>query len=139
MVGRASHQYLPNDPRTSKNYNPLIHDYTPRWPSKPVSQAGVSNDRPYPANNNNNNNMYENSDPSYYYPTPNTINNTDDKPANKVQDRTRKYDELRTLVTNNCTAEAAERTLAVAGWYLRQGDDRFIDELLATFRKLEGR
>ena len=84
--------------------------------------------------------MYENSNPFYYYPTPNTINNTDDKSANKVQDRTRKYDELRTLVTNNCTMEAAEKILAVARCYLSQGDDRSMDELLATFRKnLEGR
>jgi hypothetical protein len=140
IVGRASHQYLPSDPRTSKNHNPLIHDYTPRWPSKPVSQGIANNNRPYPANsNNNNNNMYENSDPSYYYPTPNTINNTGDKPANKVQDRTRKYDELRTLVAKYYTAEAAQKTLAVAEWYLRQGDDRFIEELLATLRELEGR
>ena len=55
--------------------------------------------------------MYENSEPSYYYPTPNTINNADDKPVNKVQDRTRKYDELKTLVTKYYTAEAAEKTL----------------------------
>ena len=84
--------------------------------------------------------MYGNSDPSYRYPTPNTINNADDKPANKVQDRTRKYDELRTLVATYYTAEAAEKTLAVAGWYLRQGDNRAMDEILATLRKnLEGR
>ena len=142
IVGRASNQYLQSDPRISKNHNPLIHDYTPRWPSKPVSQAGASNNRPYPANNNNNynNNLYENSDLSYRYPTPNTINNADDKPANKVQDRTRKYDELRTFVTNNCTVEASEKILAVARCYLSQGDDRSMDELLATFRKnLEGR
>jgi hypothetical protein len=143
IVGRASHQYLPNDSRASKNHRPLIHDYTPRWPSKPVSQAGASNNRPYPTNSNNssnNNNMYENSDPFYYYPTPPTINNADDKPSGKVQDRTRKYDELRTLVTNNCTVEAAEKILAMARWYLSQGDDRSMDEILATFRKnLEGR
>src|SRR6476661_10766087 len=42
IVGRVSGQYLPSDPRTSKNHNPLIHDYTPRWPSKPVSQASYS-------------------------------------------------------------------------------------------------
>ena len=66
--------------------------------------------------------------PSYYYPTPNTINNADDKPANKVQDRTRKYDELGTLVAKYCTAEAAEKILAVARWYLSQGDDRSMDE-----------
>ena len=137
IVGRASHQYLPNDSRTSKNHRPLIHDYTPRWPSKPVSQCIASNDRPYPANNNNNNNnnMYENSDPSYRYPTPNTINSAGDKPANKVQDRTRKYDELRTLVAKYCNVEAAQRTLAIAKWYLSQGDDRSMDEILATFRK----
>ena len=141
IVGRASGQYLPSDPRTSKNHNPIIHDYTPRWPSKPVSQGIANYNRPYPANsNNNNNNMYENSDPFYYYPTPNTINNADDKSANKVQDRTRKYDELRTLVGKNYTPEAAQKTLAFAEWYLRQGDDRFIEELLATLRKnLEGR
>ena len=144
IVGRASGQYLPSDPRTSKNHKPLIHDYTPRWPSKPVSQCIASSDRPYPAanssNSSNNNSMYENSDPSYRYPTPNTTNNADDKPANKVQDRTRKYDELRTLVTNNCTMEAAEKILAVARCYLSQGDDRSMDELLATFRKnLEGK
>jgi hypothetical protein len=142
IVGRASGQYLPSDPRTRKNHNPLIHDYTPRWPSKPVSQGIASNNRPYPANNNNNNNnnMYENSDPFYYYPTQNAISNADDKPANKLQDRKRKYDEIRTLVAKYYTAEAAEKKLAVAGWYLRQRDDRFIDELLATLRKnLEGR
>jgi hypothetical protein len=140
IVGRASGQYLPSDPRTRKNHNPLIHDYTSRWPSKPVSQRIASNDRPYPANNNNNNNMYENSDPSYRYPTPNTTNNADDKPANKVQDRTRKYDELRTLVAKYCNVEAAGKILAVARCYLSQGDDRSMDEILATFRKnLEGR
>jgi hypothetical protein len=140
IVGRASGQYLPSDPRTRKNHNPLIHDYTSRWPSKPVSQGIANNNRPYPANNNNNNNMYEKSEPFYYNPTPNTINNADDKPANKVQDRTRKYDELRTLVAKYCTVEAAEKILAVARCYLSQGDDRAMDELLATFRKnLEGR
>ena len=142
IVGRASGQYLPSDPRTRKNHNILIHDYTPRWPSKPVSQCIASSDRPYPANNNNNNNnnMYENSDPSYRYPTPNTTNNADDKPVNKVQDRTRKYDELKTFVTKYYTAEAAEKPLAVARWYLSQGDDRAMDELLASLRKnLEGR
>ena len=115
IVGRASQQYLPSDPRISKNHNTLIHDYTPRWPSKPVSQLIANNNRPYPANNNNNNNnnMYENSDPFYYYPTPTTINNADDKPANKVQDRTRKYDELGTLVAKYCTVEAAGKILAV--------------------------
>ena len=91
-------------------------------------------------NNNNNTNMYETSDPFYYYPTPNTVNNADDKSANKVQDRKRKYDELGTLVAKYYTAEAAEKTLAVAGWYLSQGDDRAMDEILATLRKnLEGR
>ena len=114
IVGRASQQYLPSDPRTSKNHNPLIHDYTPRWPSKPVSQAGASNDRSYPANNNKNNNMYENSDPfSYYYPTPNAITNADDKPVDRVQDRKRKYDEIRTLVAKYYIPEAVENTLAV--------------------------
>ena len=84
--------------------------------------------------------MYENSDPFYYYPTQNAISNADDKPANKPQDRNQKYEEIRTLVAKYYTAEAAEKKLAVAGWYLRQGDDRFIDELLATLRKnLEGR
>ena len=141
IVGRVSGQYLPSDPRTSKNYNPLIHDYTPRWPSKPVSQAGASNDRPYPANNSsNNNNMYENSDPfSYCYPTPNTINNADDKPANKVQDRIQKYDEIRTLVVKYYIPEAVENTLAVVRGYMNLGDDRLLDEQLAFFRKLEGR
>ena len=140
IVGRVSGQYLPSDPRTSKNRNPLIHDYTPRWPSKPVSQAGASNDRPYPANNNNNNNMYENSDPfSYCYPTPNTTNNADDKTANKVQDRKRKYDEIRTLVAKYYIPEAVENTLAVVRGYMNLGDDRLLDEQLAFFRKLEGR
>ena len=142
IVGRASHQYMPRDPRTRKNHNPLIHDYTSRWSSKPVSQAGASNDRLCTANNNNNNNnnMYENSDPFHQYPTPKAISNADDKPANKLQDRKRKYDEIRTLVAKYYTAEAAQKTLAVAAWYLRQEDDRFIDELLATLRKnLEGR
>ena len=142
IVGRASHQYLPSDPRTSKNHNPLIHDYTPRWPSKPVSQGIASNNRPYPANNKaNNNNMYKNSDPfSYYYPTPNTVNNADDKPLDKVQDRKRKYDELGTLVTKYCYARGSREKLAVATGCTEQGDDRFIDDLLATFRKnLEGR
>jgi hypothetical protein len=46
--------------------------------------------------------MYGNSDLSYYYPTPTTIDNADDKPANKVQDRIRKYDELKTLVGKYC-------------------------------------
>ena len=142
IVGRASGQYLPSDHRTSKNYKPFIHDYTPRWPSKPVLPGTANSDRPYPANNSNNynNNMYENSDPSYRYPTPNTTNNADDKPVNKVQDRTRKYDELKTFVTKYYTAEAAEKPLAVARWYLSQGDDRAMDELLASLRKnLEGR
>jgi hypothetical protein len=141
IVGRASHQYLPSDPRASKNYNPIIHEYTPRWLSKPVSQGIANDNRPYPANNNNNNNnnMYENSDPFSYYPTPNTINNADDKPTNKAQDRIRKYDELRTLVAKYYTAEAAEKPLAFARWYLIQGDDRTMDEMLATVRKnLEG-
>jgi hypothetical protein len=104
IVGRASQQYLPSDTRTSKNHNPLIHDYTPRWPSKPVSQGIANNNWQYPANSNssNNNNMYGNSDLSYYYPTPTTIDNADDKPANKVQDRIRKYDELKTLVGKYC-------------------------------------
>ena len=125
MVGRASQQYLPSDPRTSKNHNLLIHDYTPRWPSKPVSQGIANNNRPYPTNsNNNNNNMYENSDPFYYYPTPTTIDNADDKPANKVQDRIQKYDELRTLVAKYCNVEGAGEILAVARCYLSQGDDR---------------
>jgi hypothetical protein len=140
IVGRASGQYLPSDPRTRKNHNPLIHDYTSRWPSKPVSQGIANNNRPYPAANSNNNNMYEKSEPFYYNPTPNTINNADDKPTNKVQDRIQKYDELRTFVTNNCTVEAAGKILAVARCYLSQGDDRSMDEILATFRKnLEGR
>jgi hypothetical protein len=140
IVGRASGQYLPSDPRTSKNHKPLIHDYTPRWPSKPVSQAGASNDRPYPANNNDSNNMYENSDPFFYcYPTPNTINNADDKPANKVQDRIQKYDEIRTLVAKYYIPEAVENTLAVVRGYIYLGDDRLLDEQLAFFRKLEGR
>jgi hypothetical protein len=142
IVGMASHQYLPSDPRASKNYNPIIHEYTARWPSKPVSQGTANNNRPYQANNNNNDTMYENSDPSYRYPTPTptAISNADDKPANKLQDGKRKYYEIRTLVAKYYTAEAAEKTLAVAGWYLRQEDDRFIDELLAKLRKdLEGR
>ena len=142
IVGRVSGQYLPSDPRTSKNHNSLIHDYTPRRPSKPVSQGISNNNRPYTANNNNNNNnnMYENSAPFHYYATPKTISNADDKPANKLQDRKRKYDEIRTLVSKYYTEEAAEKKLAVAGWYLRQGDDRFIDELLAMLKKnLEGR
>jgi hypothetical protein len=143
IVGRASHQYLPNDSRTSKNHRPLIHDYTSKWPSKRVSQAGASNDRAYPTNsnnNNNNNNMYENSDPFYYNPTPTAISSADAKPVDKVQDRKRKYDELRTLVSKYCNVEAAEKILAVARCYLSQGDDRSMDEILATFRKnLEGR
>src|SRR6185437_908936 len=84
IVGRVSGQYLPSDPRISKDHNPLIHDYTPRWPSKPVLQGTTNSDRPYPANNNNNynNNMYENSEPFYCYPTPDTINSAGGKPAN---------------------------------------------------------
>jgi hypothetical protein len=35
--------------------------------------------------------------------------------------------------------EGAEKTLEVARWYLIQGDDSFIDELLAKFRKLDDR
>jgi hypothetical protein len=143
IFGRASGQYLQSDPRTSKNYKPLIHDYTSRWPSKPVSQPIANNNRPYPAansNSSNKNNMYENSEPFYYNPTPNTTNNADDKPVNKVQDRIRKYDELKTFVTKYYTAEAAEKPLAVARWYLSQGDDRAMDGLLVTLRKnLEGR
>jgi hypothetical protein len=143
IVGRASGQYLPSDPRTSKNHKPLIHDYTPRWPSKPVSQCIASSDRPYPAanssNSSNNNSMYENSDPSYRYPTPNTTNNADDKPANKVQDRIQKYDEIRTLVAKYYIPEAVENTLAVVRGYMNLGDDRLLDEQLAFFRKLEGR
>src|SRR5205085_505060 len=84
IVGRASHQYMPRDPRTRKNHNPLIHDYTSRWSSKPVSQAGASNDRLCAANNNNNNNnnmYYENSNPFYYYPTPTAISSADAKPV----------------------------------------------------------
>jgi hypothetical protein len=141
IVGRASHQYLPSDHRTNKNYNPLIHDYTPGWPSKPVSQGIASNNRPYPANNNNNNNnnMYENSDPFHYYPTPNAITNADDKPVDKVQDRKRKYDEIRTLVAKYYIPEAVEKILLVVIGYMYVGDDRLLDEQLAFFRKLEGR
>jgi hypothetical protein len=139
IVGRAAGQYLPRDSRTSKNHNPFIHDYASKWQSKPVSQGIASNNRPYPAANRNSNNMYENSDLFHYYPTPNSINNADDKPADKVQDRKRKYDELRTFVAKHYTMEGAEKTLEVARWYLIQGDDRFIDELLAKFRKLDGR
>jgi hypothetical protein len=140
IVGRASGQYLQSDPRTSKNYNPFVHDYTPRWQSKPVSQDGANNDRPYPANNNNNNNKYENSDLVHHYPTPTAISSADAKPVDKVQDRKRKYDELRIFLTKYCNVEAAQRTLAIARWYLSQGDDRSMDEILTTFRKnLEGR
>jgi len=142
IVGRASHQYLPNDSRAGKNHRPFIHDYTPRWPSKPVSQAGASNNRPYPTNSNNssnNNNMYENSDPFYYYPTPNAITNADDKPVDKVQDRKRKYDEIRTLVAKYYIPEAVEKILLVVIGYMYVGDDRLLNEQLAFFRKLEGR
>lgn len=75
----------------------------------------------------------------HYYPTPNPINNADDKPADKVQDRKRKYDELRTFVAKHYTMDGAEKTLEVARWYLIQGDDSFIDEQLTKFRKLGGR
>jgi len=140
IVGRASGQYLPNDPRTRKNHNLLIHDYTPGWPSKPVSQGITSNNRPYPANNNNNNNnKYENSDLVHYYPTPNAITNADAKPVDKVQDRKRKYDEIRTLVAKYYIPEAVDNTLAVVRGYMNLGDDRLLDEQLAFFRKLEGR
>jgi hypothetical protein len=141
IVGRVSGQYLPSDPRTSKNHNPLIHDYTPGWSSKPVSQGIADNNRPYPANNNNNNNnnMYENSDPFQYYPTPNAITNADDKPVDKVQDRKRKYDEIRTLVAKYYIPEAVEKILLVVIGYMYVGDDRLLDEQLAFFRKLEGR
>ena len=54
IVGRASGQYLPSDPRISKNHNPFIHDYTSKWQSKPASQYIASNNRPYLASNNNN-------------------------------------------------------------------------------------
>ena len=74
IVGRASGQYLPSDPRTSKNHNPFIH-----------SQGIANNNRPYPAANSNSNNMYENSDLFHYYPTPNPINNADDKPADRFK------------------------------------------------------
>ncbi len=84
--------------------------------------------------------MHEKSEPFYYNPTPTTIDNADDKPTNKVQDRIQKYDELRIFLTKYCNVEAAQRTLAIARWYLSQGDDRSMDEILATFRKnLEGR
>jgi hypothetical protein len=141
IVGRASGHYSPSDHRTSKNYKPFIHDYTPRRPSKPVLQGTANSDRPYPANNNNNynNNLYENSDLSYRYPTPNTINNADDKPVDKVHVRTRKYDEIRTLVAKYYTPEAVDNTLAVVRGYMNLGDDRLLDEQLAFFRKLEGR
>jgi len=140
IVGRASGLYLPSDPRTSKNHNPFIHDYTPGSPSKPVSQGITSNNRPYPANNNNNNNnKYENSDLVHYYPTPNAITNADAKPVDKVQDRKRKYDEIRTLVAKYYIPEAVDNTLAVVRGYMNLGDDRLLDEQLAFFRKLEGR
>jgi hypothetical protein len=141
IVGRASQQYLPSDTRTSKNHNPLIHDDTPGWSSKPVSQGIADNNRPYPANNNNNNNnnMYENSDPFQYYPTPNAITNADDKPVDKVQYRKRKYDEIRTLVAKYYIPEAVEKILLVVIGYMYVGDDRLLDEQLAFFRKLEGR
>jgi len=142
IVGRASNQYLQSDPRISKNHKPLIHDYTPRWPSKPVSQHIANNNRPYPAaanSNSDNKNMYENSDPFYRYPTPNTINSAGDKPANNVQDRIQKYDEIRTLVAKYYIPEAVENTLAVVRGYMNLGDDRLLDEQLAFFRKLEGR
>jgi len=83
--------------------------------------------------------MYENSDLFHYYPTPNPINNADDKPANKVQDRIQKYDEIRTLVAKYYIPEAVENTLAVVRGYMNLGDDRLLDEQLAFFRKLEGR
>ena len=84
--------------------------------------------------------MYENSDPFYYYPTPTTINNVDDKPANKVQDRTRKYDELRTLVAKYYNAEVGGKMLAVVRGYMSQGDDRLWINILVFVRKnLEGR
>jgi hypothetical protein len=142
IVGRASGQYLPSDPRTSKNHNSLIHAYTPRWSSKTVSQTGVGNDRPYPANNNNNNNnnnKYENSDLVHHYPTPTAISSADAKPVDKVQDRTRKYDEIMTLVAKYYTPEAVENMLAVVRGYIYLGDDRLLDEQLAFLRKLEGR
>ena len=91
-------------------------------------------------NNNNNNSTYENSDLfHYHYPAPNPISNAEDKPADKVQDRKRKYDELRTFVTRYYTTEGAEKALEIARWYLSHGDDRFIDEQLAMFRKPDGR
>ena len=83
--------------------------------------------------------MYENSNPFYCYATQNTIDNADDKPANKVQDRTRKYDELGTLVAKNCNMEAAEKILVIVRGYMNLGDDRLLDEQLVFFRKLEGR
>ena len=78
-------------------------------------------------------------DLSYRYPTPNTINNADDKPVDKVQVRTRKYDEIRTLVAKYYIPEAVDNTLAVVRGYMNLGDDRLLDEQLAFFRKLEGR
>jgi hypothetical protein len=140
IVGRASGLYLPSDPRTSKNHNPFIHDYTSKQQSKPVSQGIASNNRPYPAANSNTTNMYENSHLfHFHYPTPNPISNANDKPPDKVQDRIRKYEELRTFVRKYYTVEGAEKTLKVASWYLTHGDGRLIDEQLAKFRKLEGR
>ena len=139
LVGRTSRQYLQSDPQTSKNYSPLIHDDTAGWSSKPVSQGNASNKRTYAAADSNNNNMHENSEPFSYYPAPNPISKADDKPVDKVQDRTRKYNELKTIVTRYYTVEGAETVLATARSYLSQGDDRFIDELLAMFRKPEDR
>jgi hypothetical protein len=139
VIGRASGQYLSSDPRTSKNYKPFIHDYASKWSSKPSSQGITTNNTPYPAANSNSNNVYEHSNLFRYYPAPNPLRNTEDKPADKVHDRKRKYEELRTFVAKHYTMEGAEKTLEVARWYLIQGDDSFIDELLAKFRKLDGR
>jgi hypothetical protein len=77
--------------------------------------------------------------PFSYYQTRNTINNADDKPANKVQDRIRKYDELKTLVGKYGNVEAADKTLAIVRRYMSLGDDRLLDEQLTFFRKLDGR
>jgi hypothetical protein len=105
IVGSASDQYLQSDPRTSKNHNPLIHDHTPSWPSKPVSQAIASN-RPYPANNNN---MYEKPNSSYCT----ILDPINEAVIDKVQERKRKYDELTTFLYKYYVAAAAEKNLAL--------------------------
>ena len=136
IIGRASGKYLPSDPRPAKTITPLFmiillngnqnrfHKVLPIIIGHTQPTAIIT--------------ICMKTHLLYYYPTSNTINNADDKPANKVQDRIRKYDELKTLVGKYDDVEA-EKTLAIVRRYMSLGDDRLLDEQLTFFRKLDGR